>query len=401
MVKLRKNIKKKRAAALVVAYTLLTSLFAISGSHVSQVVQESTDIGRHINLQQAFWAAEAGVTESLYSLNTEQWSGWTGTSSTKYNSKKMNNGEFDVVLSGIGNKICALEVIGYSPTKDSANVQIKKLRVMLRKKSPFEFAAFGKYDLDVSNNSHTDSYHSSKGSYGGTNLRYNGHVGTNGSSMTLQNRGYVYGNARVAPGGEIEIIDNAGYAGDDTYDCDQYLPPVIVPTDAKNKSSDGILRITGGDTVTLSAGFYNFESIVMDGQSNLIIEEGAIVYSQDKFTVTAGAEVTVTGRSEIYIDGDIYLAGNGVANTTEVPSDLMIYGSGSSQSMYMAGTSDMHAAIYAPEASIQIDGKGDVYGAIVGGDVDMIGTGWVHYDEDLFKLDMSGLNYTVFLWKEL
>lgn len=401
MGKIMRKMKKKKAMALVVAYSLLTSLFAISGAHVGQVVQESTDIGRHINLQQAFWAAEAGVSHSLYGLNTDDWTGWSGTSSKKVTSVALSHGEYDVTVANIGSKIAAVEVIGYSPSKSSINMMKKTLHVLFRKKSPYEFAAFGKYDLDVSNNSHTDSYHSSKGAYGGANLRYNGHVGTNGNSMTLQNRGYVYGNARVAPNGEIVIIDNAGYAGDDTYDCDHYLPPVVVPKDAKDKASDGELRITGGDTVTLSAGFYNFDSIVMDGQSSLIIEEGAIVYSRDKFSITAGAEVTVNGYTELYVDGDIFMAGNGVANTTKVPADLRIFGSGTSQSMYMAGTSDLYAAVYAPEASIQVDGKGDVYGAIVGGDVDMIGTGWVHYDEDLFKLDMSGLSYAMFLWKEV
>lgn len=402
MVRNRKILKQKKAVVLVVAYSLLTSLFALSGSHVNQVTQESVDIRRHMNVQQAFWAAEAGVSQSLYGLNNSDWAGWSGVSSIKTNNERLSMGEYDVVVAGIGTKIAAVEVTGYSPFKGANGVMTKKLRVLLRKKSPFEFAAFGKYDLDISSNAHSDSYHSSKGEYDpGNNQRYNGHVGTNGVSMTIENRGYVYGNARVAPSGEIIVLNNAGYAGDDTYDCNHYLPPVIVPDDAKNASSGGTLHVGNGDRITLTAGSYKYDRIEVSGNGELIIEDGVTLYSQGDFNVTGTGEVFVNGTTELYVDGGIVIWGNGIANTTKTPADLMIYGSGSGQDIELSGNADLYAAIYAPEADVTVDGNGDVYGAIVGGDVNLVGGGWVHYDEDLFQLDMSGLNYAVYFWKEL
>ena len=85
----------------------------------------------------------------------------------------------------------------------------------------------------------------------------------------------------------------------------------------------------------------------------------------------------------IYVSGDISVAGNGIVNTGMSPLDLMIYGTGATGGVLIAGTSAFFGAVYAPMLDIDIRGTSESYGSFVGNTIGMTGGALVHYDECL------------------
>lgn len=391
----------KKAGALIFAYIIMATLFTVGAIHIKQASQEATDMGRYIRLQQAFWLAESGFEEGAFELEKDEWVGWDSSSGVKTLSQSGVYGDYDIAIHGAGNKSCTIFAIGYSPSKTAEVKEVRKLKIDMRRQLAFEYAAFGKYDLDISNNAHSNSYHSSRGAYHDVNnAGFKGDVGTNGSSMVIKNRGYIFGNASVGYNGEILIENSGGYSGYDSYDNDVYLPPVDIPDSVEVIASGGRLNVSGN--TTLPAGDYRFSEIDVSGSGSLILEGDVNIYVDGEFSVTGNGQVTVNGSTELYVGGDITVWGNGIANTTTIPSNLLIYGSGDTdQDIALSGDADLYGAIYAPEANVVVDGNGDVYGAITGGDVDLVGGGWIHYDEDLFDYEIGGFAYVIDKWKEL
>ncbi len=104
--------------------------------------------------------------------------------------------------------------------------------------------------------------------------------------------------------------------------------------------------------------------------------------------------------------GDVDIGGNGVVNMSNVPENFQLFGtasSGSSQTIKVSGNGAIQAAIYAPNADIELKGSGSggvFMGAAVGDNITMTGNFEFHYDEALanFTIDKS---YRISRWREL
>ncbi|MBL9189741.1 MAG: hypothetical protein JNK23_19830 [Opitutaceae bacterium] len=123
----------------------------------------------------------------------------------------------------------------------------------------------------------------------------------------------------------------------------------------------------------------------------------------------SGALNLQTGATlEIYAPGDIKIAGNGIMNggttagTSNQPINLQIWGTKTSgvQDVQIAGNGVLSAVVYAPQASLKINGNGDVMGSFVANDIRVVGNAAFHYDESLGNFG-GGNPYRVSGWKEL
>ena len=173
------------------------------------------------------------------------------------------------------------------------------------------------------------------------------------------------------------------YGPDPEYSVVKDLPPIELPAggtpltipNANYKITDGVYRIDGN----LSVG----------GNRVLTIEGDVTLYVTGNFTVSGTASIVVgtianpNSKLAIYLDGNVDVGGTGFVNVSQLPGNLQIYATANCTSLDYRGTSDTHAAIYAPNADVKLYGTTSYFGAIVCNLMDMIGTTSFHYDEAL------------------
>jgi hypothetical protein len=135
--------------------------------------------------------------------------------------------------------------------------------------------------------------------------------------------------------------------------------------------SYGNVSANGGTTVHVSAGTYNFNSLTLSGNSNLVVDSGPVVVS------LAG-----TGLSNSSAAMD--LGGGSMSNTSQGgrSSNLQIY-YGGTQPIKLSGGVGSYAVVYAPNSPITVSGGAHFYGSIVGSTVNSSGNTAIHYDSSL------------------
>ena len=114
-------------------------------------------------------------------------------------------------------------------------------------------------------------------------------------------------------------------------------------------------------------------------------------------TVSTGAQFS------IYTAGNVRLAGQGVTNQNGATTAFQVWGTATTaggQRVQITGLAGLTGVVYAPNATVDSTGNGDVLGAIVGDTITMNGNGSFHYDESL--ANVGGSNpFKVVKWVEL
>ena len=147
----------------------------------------------------------------------------------------------------------------------------------------------------------------------------------------------------------------------------------------------GNVRVTSGSTLHLTAGTYNFNSISLAGNSNLIIDSGPVIMN------VLGQDQTVP----------IDLTGGTTVNMSFTPSNFQIQ-YGRSQTLKLNGGTSTSAMVYAPRAAVNLSGGANFYGSLLGASVTISGGTHVHYDRHLDSTFSTAGNYmlTSFTWKK-
>ena len=229
----------------------------------------------------------------------------------------------------------------------------------------------------------TDSYDSSAGAYAAGNIYLNGDLCSNqdidleGNVSIGGDAMYGYGYSLLTSGSAYDIygvtteqngnvpipgIDMvAAAAGNDNL--------TIGLTDKGNDPFGGTqwdFAVSGNDSLTITGGTYYMTSALVDGQ----------------------AKVTVTGPTTLYISGPATFTGGGIINATQDPKNLTIYSTG--PTMYIKGGAGFYGAIIAPETDITFTGGSEIFGAVMGRFVELLGDTQIHIDSaairDLFAV---------------
>jgi hypothetical protein len=363
--------------------------------------------------------AEAGVDYALYQL--EQNPSWTGE-----DDHSLSPGTFSVVVTTEG----SLRAVASTCQFHHDAVQLRAL-VEPGRTAVFARAIFGDLSVTLSGNGRVDTYDSRNGPYPGEGAAgSDAQVGSNGP-MTLSGNANIRGDARgrgnftlsgnaaiyhdAHSGGSLSLSGNAAIYGDAQYNGSLSLsgnahidgttslgdpppsvtlPPVDFGDSATNNNnaylmtqpnwsqsynnSTKALSISGNRSLTLTDGIYYFSSISISGNGSLI----------------------VNGTVTIYCTGSVSLSGNGIVNNSQIPTDLVLFSSGTSVSL--SGNGNLYGAIYAPNASIPISGNGTVYGSLVGRSLNWSGNGSLHYDKALGEVTVaSGGAWRLRSWEEL
>jgi hypothetical protein len=261
--------------------------------------------------------------------------------------------------------------------------------------------------VEMGSSSETDSYKSSQGAYPGWPNYDHGNVGSNGN---LELRGAVFGDAEA--GGWITGAGSltrdatagstiAGTPGGTAYpnwqpppqpcECDVVDVDTLVAEAAADNDNASLpvacrgpnLTLTGNASCTLDCGTYYYNRIRLAGNASIVVGDVSC------------------GPVQVFISESADFGGTGLVNANR-PEDLQIYASvAAPNEIDLGGTSDFVGVVYAPEAEIVLHGTTEVFGAILGKNIDGNGGPHVHYDEDLASFWRVESRYKVVAWSEV
>jgi len=225
-----------------------------------------------------------------------------------------------------------------------------------------------------------DSYDSSQGIYGallpggGTNVDDDALVGSN---EFVENKGLIGGSIQTSG----DLVMTGSVTGEIEYqEEDLIFPPVSPCTDPAPAGQGGYSATSGMTPVPGQSG--NILSYINNSVDvKKIVEMQPGIYCFNDLKVGASGEIRLLGPVEIYVTGNIDLAGSGITNTSANPSDLQVYSTGGD--VKITGNSDTIMDLYAPNSVVDIGGTADFMGRAIGDVVKVFTTGDIHIDDNL------------------
>ncbi len=204
--------------------------------------------------------------------------------------------------------------------------------------------------------------------------------------------------SRVATDFSVNL-ENVGYTGPTPKDIGAITNSTTLPLSPADISPDGNY-------------YYQVDGISFNNKTLTISGGNVVILMPTGYNISigggSGAVNIATGSTlAIYTPGDVSIAGNGVMNggtttaTAQPAKDFQLYGTNTtSQSIQIAGNGVLSGIVYAPNASIKINGNGDVMGSYVGSVITVVGNAAFHYDESLANLGADN-PFGIASWNEL
>lgn len=404
-----KTNKSEKGFALISVYFVISVFTLIFFSFMSNIITDNFLSFREEGSLRSFWLAQAGLERAISELNygNNSWQGWlTNDSGDKI--LKVTWPGFGSFLVTIGNPSSEMPYViseGFFPEYSTSNAIKRRIEATVgRHRTLFSYAAFGKNKVYMGGSVFTDSYNSLRGNYNENGNRYyNGDVGSNNDIYYSGSIYYIGGDASTGYSGLFS--DQARVFGEISHNNDEDFPMPTVPLELSNLATAQTIK----QSKTLPPGNYKFKGIDLSGDSVLTVTGPANIYltgnlsldltGQSKIVVTEGS-----GPVKFYVDGNISINGQGIVNSTKLPLNLIIFGTGNSmQTISLGGSGSLYGAIYAPEAKITLKGVGTggmVFGSVVGKEVELSGSAAIHYDEALGALRMQLGKFIVQSWKD-
>jgi hypothetical protein len=303
-----------------------------------------------------------------------------------------------------------------------------------------------KRDIDLNgNNIYTDSYDSTDPAASGPNGQYDpdrardhGDIASNGTIVNIGNA-TIRGSVATGPFGQVNIRN--GVVGDDAF-CDDPANTGQIQTnhftdDMSVQFEDAVLpRSCGGSVISNCVSWVDLTAYAIPGKTNIggvdylyVLDSGNYsiegvplkdsVYIQGavRIWVKSSSSINITGSDQIRIAGrtnslTLYagcatasIGGQGLVNDTEVPANFMYFGLNNNTSLSISGGSRFIGCIYAPYASLALNGSGDpkdptdFCGAAIVASASLNGHFAFHYDEALPKIGIWR-GFKVTSWNE-
>lgn len=376
---IRQHKAAERGWVFLAAVITLTVLLFLGASLIERAQQAVYRTAIDNRSARAFQLAEAGLHQSLWALN--QPNGWlTYTGQTK---TALAGGFVEVTIApppaerGVLTDRLRLVARGYLPGANGTARVPRRIHAIVGKDPRyFSYAVFGTEQVTIGNGTVTvlaDSYTSDDGAYGGGNVTANADIGTNSTAanaVQILPLGEVHGKVTVGPGAPAPelCVDNKGTITGEIVSAEaaNLLPNITsVPSEAIEL---GDVWLDGSDELVLNAGSYHVTDLDMFGASQITCNGEVVIYIDQ--TTDAGSP-------------DVRIGGRGIANTSQIPSNLILYCLDDVTTISISGSAAFYGGIYAPNAAITLN-SGEVYGSLVGRRVTMNGaTSHVHYDEAL------------------
>ena len=406
---LQSRRKKNRASGFVFFMMLLviTGLIVEVEVGLMRSVMGLRTSNQFLSRQQAFQLAEAGLDAKIAQLLDTDTSNDSATLQ-----QTLSTGEsYSVTLTNLGSAVWQLTSVGTATSNMSKTLQMV---VEITGTKVFQQAIFGTNELRVKDSSSlVDSYRSTLGPYNGaivpsdpvygsTNKSMPGNAqsyqaairinSTGSDAMRLEGNINVYGDAIVGAGGNPStVIRQEGgalvWGQKKAASSNVTLDPVTVPSGLTNS---GDLALDG-QSVTLQAGTYFFNSIDLDNGANIVTNGQVVIYVQNATRVEAGS--SMRGR----IGG------------VDTPSALSVMTLPSASCTTNPDTCELRfrnstlvGTVYNPTGPVRFDLSSQVYGAAVGKEARNVEGSQFHFDASLTSVSANRAPSQIHVrfWKE-
>jgi hypothetical protein len=326
-------------------------------------------------------------------------------------------GSFSVLVSGLNGSTPTIQGVG-TATQSQGPSTGRAIQIWLKQRSSFPYALAAKEQINMNGGTYVDSFDSSDsakstgGIYDASKQQANAIVASMSATPALQLT-TIYGTASTTASGGVSLSGSIGPTLDPllrattvgdaetqgwvTHDLNISIPDVALPSGLNTAPNLGVI----GSGQTVSSGDWQADSV--DCKNSILIIGHVRLYVRGDFTTTGQGNLQISpGASlEIYIGGNVKLAGGGVINGSGLAANNQWYGLASSTDWKVAGGGQWLGTVYAPEASIKFTGNSDSFGAFVANDFTINGGAAFHYDEALKNLSGGNQKYSVATWQEL
>jgi hypothetical protein len=245
--------------------------------------------------------------------------------------------------------------------------------------SPFTRAITTRGDLFANGTDgalRTDSYDSALGPYGGGNTGTNGGVHSNGSILD----GGVY-KGNVSAVGTIDTGVAAQGMGNT-------VRPGVSPEDIPDAPAAPAwttnVSVNPPQTVTPSTGqIVNLGAVSISGNPSKVLTLNAGTYVMSSLSTTGQASILVgTGPVTIYVTGNIDIKGNGLVNSSALPTNLRMIETSPTATVSITGNGNFYGGLQAPANQVTLGGNGEFFGAVVANNFRFNGSNAiVHFDD--------------------
>jgi hypothetical protein len=435
-----RRARGERGTVLIITLLVVALLALGLGSYLSLNLGTAR-LARHSYQQNAaFHLAEAGAEEALWSFNRAHaqdaaaWSGWTRQGSAAW--RRFEGFDFGGHTTGVIKVYVSdtTPAAGARPqavalaqvTTPGLPASSRMIEVTLGRRSYFANGIVARDLVKFSGqNTTVDSWNSDPDQNPGTAaVPYSEAVRNDRGSIAtlaventamLVNQADIWGYVATG-GGAPEVGTQGSIRGADTpadvqvdparitTDFSADLPVLSAPVDGTPLSTLGATLGTPGEATR-----WRIANIALNGSKTLTILGDVTLI----LTASTGSALDVTGQAAIvipegssltlYAEAGIKVAGKGLANANARPVSCRVFGTAAAdagQVIQVAGNGDLRAALYAPNADIQVNGNGHIMGAVVGAKVTFTGNADFHYDESL-AYEVDNAPFGVTHWREL
>lgn len=221
---------------------------------------------------------------------------------------------------------------------------------------------------------YADSYNSSAGEYDDDKAGNECFIASNGP-IAANSKPVIKGSLRPGPGVGAKFKDVKVSGSVEPLTSVIIAPPVKLNPFATDSSNhllpekyyrNGRLNLYRSAKVTLPAGTYYLEELVIDNSARLEFEGPVTLYIHNR--------MILIGKMKTFEDR---------------PANCRLRMTGESQ-VVITDNNTFHFDLYAPRGRIEISGKGDIFGGIVGRTLHVTGSRNLHFDEALLPPGKKG-----------
>jgi hypothetical protein len=443
---------QEQGSALIVTLTLGVILLVTLASYVSLLSSQKSIVTRSQTWNAAMTMAEAGIEEGLAQVNssTNIFNFSYATNSNTSTNMDFSNNSWGTGNGGYGPKTGTLlggsynafiktneattpniYSTGYAtvPITGGSVHRIVKITTSTEALLNVGMGAIGNIDFN-GNGVISDSYnsqnpnHSTNGQYKASMNESNGSIASEDGFIDLGNH-TVDGNEYLGP--TASTSTNSGTVTGKIYtDYNVQFPDVTLPAGASGWTTAGASsRWTNYQGVVSTTPTYNFTTsgdyILNSDAYDVVIEPGVTVNlnvtsstfnyggsGNDKsISFLGGVGAVGTARFYLSTPTSATISGNAaVPSGTITPENLWFFGLPSLTSITYGGNSDFTGVVYAPEATLTLNGGGNgnntvnISGAVITKSITDNGNYNIHYDEALATVGPNR-GYVATSWQEL
>jgi hypothetical protein len=377
------------------------------GSYLVMVSTQDKSVVRSEHWNSSLTLAEAGVEEALAQMNASpndfSANNW-GMSGGNYGpvTRTMGTGSYGVAI--VPGSIPTIYSTGYVTVPITGTILSRKVKVTAQNQPLINvpLGAVGNINMN-GNSAATDSW--------------------NSHDPNLSNNG-AYTSSKTSTNGSVASVDGIVNIGNHTIEGNLYLGPTATYTSGSNQVTgtiysdynvqfpDAVLPTVSWLPAVAVSGAYDFTvsgNYVVTDSKNITVEPGVTVTlkltatSFNPSSITINGGLTNSGTLTMYqVSGTASMSGNSAPNVTR-PQNFYYYGLPGVTSITLSGNSTFIGVIYAPEASLTLNGGGNsnnLEGAAIINTVTLNGHYDFHYDESLATNGPSR-GFIATSWQEL